>query len=254
MIGFRSALLAAGTLCMIAGAASAQTTNDHAASPGTEDFGHPVMDRMIVVHAILDEFEGRVSDGPPELRWSGQAWIGTDYDKFWIKTEGFRRADGSIDDGRHEFLYDRAISTYWDLQAGIRADIDSKPSRSWGAFGIHGLAPLFFDIDATGYVSDAGHFAAKLEGSYDLLITQRLILEPQIELNFYSKTDSARLVGSGLSDLDAGLRLRYEFSRKIAPYIGFAYEEKFGRTASLAREAGEDSAGARFVFGLRVWF
>src|SRR6185312_16954578 len=106
----------------------------------------------------------RVSDGSPELRWSGQGWIGTDYDKFWIKTEGFRRADGEIDDGRHEFLYDRAISTYWNLQAGIRADIDSKPSRTWGAFGIQGLAPLFFDVEATGYVSDAGHFAAKLEG------------------------------------------------------------------------------------------
>ena len=250
----RSALVAAVYIGGYAGAASAQATHDHAQTPGEADLGHPVMDRMIVFHAILDEFEGRVSDGPPELRWSGQGWVGTDYDKFWIKTEGFRRADGEVDDGRHEFLYDRAIATYWDLQAGIRADIDSKASRTWGAFGIQGLAPLFFDVEATGYVSDGGRFAAKLEGSYDLLITQRLILQPQIELNFYSKTDAARLVGSGLSDLDAGLRLRYEFVRKLAPYIGFAYEEKFGRTASLARQAGEDSAGARFVFGLRMWF
>lgn len=223
-----------------------------AIEPG--EFGSPVMDRMIFVHGILNQFEGRVNGGTPELRWSGQAWAGTDYDKFWLKTEGFRRADGVIDDGRHEFLYDRAISTYWDLQGGIRADIDSRPSRTWAAFGVQGLAPLFFDLEATAYVSDQGHLASRLEGSYDLLITQRLILQPQAELNFYSKADPARDVGTGLSDLDAGLRLRYEFDRKLAPYIGVAYEGRFGETATFARRAGESTGGARFVFGLRSWF
>jgi copper resistance protein B len=252
MIGVRSLLVIVGL--MAATPAAAQMAHDQTQPPGTVDFGHPVMDRMIFVHGILNQFEGRLNGGTPELRWSGEAWVGTDYDKFWLKTEGFRRADGSIDDGLHEFLYSRAITTYWDLQGGIRADIDSRPSRTWGAFGIQGLAPQFFELAATGYVSDQGHLAAKLEGFYDLLITQRLILQPQAEINFYSKADPARLVGTGLSEIDAGLRLRYEFDRKLAPYIGVAYEGKFGETATLARQAGESTGGARFLVGLRSWF
>jgi copper resistance protein B len=248
-------VVVAGLQCL-AGMAAAQESSSqtHPTAPGAVEFGQPVEDRMIFVHGILNEFEGRVNGGTPELRWSGQAWVGTDYDKFWLKTEGFRRADGSIDDGRHEFLYNRAITTYWNLQGGIRADIDSKPSRTWGAFGIQGLAPQFFDLEATAYISDQGHAAGRLEGSYDLLITQRLILQPEAEINFYTKSDAPRAVGTGLSEIDAGLRLRYEFDRKFAPYIGVAYEGKFGETATFARRAGESTGGARFVFGIRSWF
>lgn len=242
----------AGLPCVAAAAQDA--AHGHATAPGAVEFGQPVEDRMIFVHGILNQFEGRVNGGTPELRWSGQAWAGTDYDKFWLKTEGFRRADGSIDDGRHEFLYGHAVSTYFDVQGGVRADIDSRPTRTWGALGVQGLAPYFFDVEATAYVSDQGHLAGRLEGSYDLLITQRLILQPQAEVNLYGKSDSARLVGTGLSDIDAGLRLRYEFDRKLAPYIGVAYEGKFGETAAFARRAGENTGGARFVFGLRSWF
>lgn len=245
--------LAALVVLAVLGFAANAGAQTHAAHD-TVEFEPPVMDRMIYVHGILNQFEGRVNGGTPELRWSGQAWAGTDYDKLWLKTEGFRRADGSIDDGKHELLYDRAIPTYFDLQGGIRADIDSRPSRTWGAFGIQGLAPYFFDVEATAYVSDQGHFAGHLEGSYDLLITQRLILQPQAEMNLYSKSDSPRLVGTGLSDIDAGLRLRYEFGRKLAPYLGVAYEGKFGETATFARRAGESTGGARFLFGMRSWF
>ncbi len=256
MNALRASLLAAAVALALAGPAVAQTPRapGPASSATHADLEPPVMDRMIYVHGILNQFEGRVNGGTPELRWSGQAWAGTDYDKVWLKTEGFRRADGSIDDGRHELLYDRAISTYFDLQGGVRADIDSRPTRTWGAFGVQGLAPLFFDVEATAYVSDQGHFASHLEGSYDLLITQRLILQPQAEANLYSKSDSARLVGTGLADIDAGLRLRYEFDRKLAPYIGVAYEGKFGETSTFARRAGESTGGARFVFGMRSWF
>ena len=251
MNSVRASLCAAVATILLGGTAVAQAPASPAAQPNLEP---PVMDRMIYVHGILNQFEGRVNGGTPELRWSGQAWAGTDYDKLWLKTEGFRRADGSIDDGRHELLYDRAISTYFDLQGGVRADIDSRPTRTWGAFGVQGLAPYFFDVEATAYVSDQGHLASHLEGSYDLLITQRLILQPQAEMNFYSKADSPRLVGTGLADIDAGLRLRYEFERKFAPYLGVAYEGKFGETATFARRVGESTGGARFVFGIRSWF
>jgi copper resistance protein B len=234
--------------------ASAQTAPSPPMSVGTVELGHPVMDNMIFVHGILDQFEGRTDGRTPDLRWSSEGWIGTDYDKFWVKTEGFRRRDGSVDDGKHEFLYSRAISTYFDLQAGLRSDIDSQRNRNWAAFGFEGLAPLFFHVSGTGYVRDSGHFAANFEASYDLLLTNRLILQPEVEINLYSKSDPARLIGAGLSDIDTGVRLRYEFDRKFAPYIGVAYEGKFGQTASFARRAGESTSGVRFVFGIRSWF
>lgn len=219
------------------------------------DFGHPVDDRMILFHGFLDQFETRIGGGgQPEFRWDGQGWIGTDYDKLWIKTEGLVRKDGSLDDGRHQFLYSRAITTYFDLQAGLRSDLDNRPSRHWAAFGIQGLAPLFFDIEATAYVSNQGHFSARLVGSYDLLITQRLILQPEIEVNLESKADPKRLIGAGLSEIDAGLRLRYEFDRKFAPYIGVALRNNFGQTASFARQAGESTNDVRLTVGIRSWF
>ena len=161
---------------------------------------------------------------------------------------------GRVEDGRHEFLYDRAISPYFDLQAGLRTDLDSGTTRNWAAFGFQGLLPYFFDLEATGYVSDRGHLAARLAVSYDLLITQRLILQPEAELNFYSKADPGRSIGSGLSDIDAGVRLRYEISRKFAPYLGVAYQGKFGQTADFARREGEAAQGVRFAFGIRSWF
>ena len=139
-------------------------------------------------------------------------------------------------------------------RAGCAATSNSRPTRNWAAFGIQGLAPYFFDLEVTGFVSGEGHLAAKLEASYDLLLTQRLILQPQVEFNVYSKADPARLVGAGFSDIDTGVRLRYEFSRKFAPYIGVVYQGKFGQTANFARQAGESTGDVRFAFGVRVWF
>jgi copper resistance protein B len=213
----------------------------------------PVMDQGIYAHAIFNQLEGRWNGSNTEFRWEGQGWVGTDYDKLWIKSEG-TLSNGTVDDGQQQFLYDRAITTYFDLQGGLRSDIDSRPTRNWAAFGIQGLAPYFFDLEVTGFVSGEGHLAAKLEASYDVLLTQRLILQPQVELNLYSKADPVRLVGAGFSDIDTGLRLRYEFSRKFAPYIGVVYQGKFGQTANLARQASESTGDFRFVFGVRTWF
>ena len=213
----------------------------------------PVMDQGIFAHAIFNQLEGRWNGSNPEFRWDGQGWIGTDYDKLWIKSEG-TLSKGALDDGQQQFLYSRAVTTYFDLQGGLRSDLDSRPTRNWAAFGIQGLAPYFFDLEVTGFVSSEGHLAGKLEASYDLLLTQRLILQPQIELNVYSKSDPGRLVGAGFSDLDTGLRLRYEFSRTFAPYLGLVYEGRFGQTANFARQAGESTSDVRFVFGIRTWF
>jgi copper resistance protein B len=158
-----------------------------------------------------------------------------------------------VEDGQHELLYARPITSFFDLQAGLRTDADSGTGRNWAALGVEGLAPLFFHVSATAYAGSAGHYAAKVEGNYDLLLTQRLILQPELEVNFYSKADPRRGVGSGLADLDSGLRLRYEFSRKFAPYIGIVYQSKFGGSAAMARSAGEKASNLRFTFGLRAW-
>jgi copper resistance protein B len=247
----------AAALVAVATAAVAQTppATDQPA-PGMELGGavQPVIDREILAHLLFNELEGRFNGSNTEFRWEGQGWVGTDYDKLWIKSEGTLQGNGTVDDGQQQFLYGRAITTYFDLQGGLRSDIDSRPTRNWGALGIQGLAPYFFDLELTGYASNTGHLAAKLEASYDLLLTQRLILQPQIEVNLYSKADPVRMIGAGFSDIDTGLRLRYEIDRKFAPYIGVVYEGKFGQTASLAKRAGESTGDFRFAFGMRIWF
>ncbi|MBN8925682.1 MAG: copper resistance protein B [Rhodospirillales bacterium] len=252
-------LSTAGFLLGLATAAQAQTApgaTSKVIMPGSEHGSTmaPVMDNSLYFHALLDQFEGRVGGGQDGFKWEGQAWAGTDYDKVWLKSEGFALGKGGVEDGRHELLYDRALTTYLDLQAGVRTDWDSSTGRSWAALGVQGLAPLFFDYEATTYLSDSGHAALRLAASYDLLITQRLILQPEIEMNFYSKADPGRAVGAGLSDIDAGLRLRYEISRKFAPYVGVAYSGKFGQTADFARKEGDAATAVQFVFGIRTWF
>jgi copper resistance protein B len=238
--------------------ASAQSTDTNPnGTPGATTAGWepPVMDNKVFAHVLFDQFEGRTNGPDNELRWDSEGWIGTDMNRLWLKSEGFFN-NGVMTDGDHEALYDRPIPRlrYFDVQAGVRADLDSGPRRVWGAVGIEGLAPNFFQFEPTFYFRDAGHFAARLTGSYDLLITQRLVAQPEIELNFYSKSDPARGIGTGLSDLDAGVRLRYEIRRKLAPYIGFAYSGKFGETAAFSRQAGEPVAEPRFVFGIRLWY
>ena len=257
MIALRISSLAAA-LAVLAIAAAAQTPpaqGQPQLMPGMEPVGavQPVMDQPILAHVIFSQLEGRFNGANTEFRWEGQGWVGTDYDKLWIKSEG-TLSKGALDDGQQQFLYGRAITTYFDLQGGLRSDIDSRPTRNWAAFGIQGLAPYFFDLELTGYVSGEGHLAGKLEASYDLLLTQRLVLQPQIEVNLYSKADPARLVGAGFSDIDTGIRLRYEFTRNFAPYLGVVYEGKFGQTASYTRRAGESTSDFRFVFGVRAWF
>jgi uncharacterized protein involved in copper resistance len=145
-------------------------------------------------------------------------------------------------------------SIHWHgMRVGVREDLDSGPNRTWGAVGIQGLTPNFFEFSPTFYFRDGGNVAGRLEGSYDLRVTQRLVVQPQAELNFYSKSDPKRGTGSGLSDLDAGVRLRYAISRKFAPYVGFAYTGKYGDAATYARQAGEAVDSPTFVFGIRVW-
>ncbi len=253
-------LLVAGLATTIHGARAQQTAPSGVQDqPRVAPFEYvggmqPVMDNTIFTHVLLEQAEDRWNGRDHQFRYDGQGWIGTDYDKLWIKSEGLVTNRGRFEDGQHEALYDRAVSSYFDLQGGVRLDLDNGKTRTWAAFGVQGLSLYFFDVEATAYVSDSGHYAGRLKGSYDLLITNRLILQPEVEANFYTKSDPGRRTGTGLSDIDAGLRLRYEFSRKLAPYIGVSYTGLFGQSATFARREGNGAQNVSFTFGVRSWF
>ena len=204
--------------------------------------------------ALLDQFEGfRGTNGETGIRLDAQAWYGTDLNKLWLKAES-SRSNGTLGATRLEALYNRAFAPYFGWQVGLRHDTGGGPSRNWAALGIQGLAPYWFHVEAAAYVGESGRTALRLEAEYDLRITQRLVLQPDVEVNLFGKSDPERGIGSGLSEAELGLRLRYEITRKFAPYIGVSYGRKFGNTADLARRAGEDVNETRFVVGIRMWF
>ena len=222
---------------------------------GAAPYGSPIPDNRVYIHGFFDQLEGRLGRGAYG-RWDGQAWIGDDHNRLWLKSEGRYNPNGKgrVEDGDHELLYDRPVSPYFDVQAGVRYDLDSGTGRTWAALGIQGLAIGFWNVQATVYASNRGHFALRTNASYDLYLTQRLVLQPQFETNWYTKEDRGRGVGSGLSDIDMGLRLRYDLTRKLSPYAGVAYQRRFGGTQSLTREQGGRVNDVRFLVGLRSWF
>jgi len=201
---------------------------------------------------LFDQIEWQRLDGPDALAWEFDAWYGDDYNKIWFETEG-DRVDGE-EEGRIEVMWDRIIAPWWSLQTGVRQDFGPGPTRNWLDFGIQGMAPYFFDIDAALYVGEQGRTSARFSAEYDMLITQRLILQPEVEVRLFGKNDPENGIGSGLSDLEVGLRLRYEIRREFAPYVGLHWERKFGRTADFARDEGEDTSELSVVTGLHVWF
>lgn len=201
---------------------------------------------------LLDQLEWREVENRDALIWDAQAWFGNDYTKLWFKSEGERVA-GEYD-GRAELYLDRLVSRWWNLQLGLRQDFGEGPSRSWLGIGIQGLAPYWFEVEATAFVGEQGRIAAIFSAEYEILIAQRLILQPKIEFDLYSKDDRDNGIGSGLADTELALRLRYEFRREVAPYIGVVWTRLYGETADFARAAGRDTADLQLVAGLRFWF
>jgi len=200
----------------------------------------------------FDQFEWRDTEGGDALFWDGRAWLGNDYDKAWLKSEG-ERFDGDYQ-GSAELLWDRVFSRWWSLQAGVAHDFGEGPSRTWAAFGVQGLAPYWFEIEALAYLGEQGRSAARFSAEYEMFLTQRWILQPKLEVELYGKDDPGNGIGSGFSDGQLGLRLRYEIRREFAPYLGVVWSRKFGETAELVREQGDDAAELQFVAGLRAWF
>lgn len=185
--------------------------------------------------------------------WEASAWFGTDLNRLWLRSEG-ERVDGHTEAANVEVLYGRSVSAWWDAVGGVRQETRPGPSSTWAAFGVQGLAPYKFEVQATAYVGHGGRVEANVEAEYELLLTNRLILQPLVELDFAAKDDVERGVGSGLSKVEAGVRLRYEFTRRFAPYVGVVHERAFGRTADLREADGEHVSDTRFVAGVRMWF
>lgn len=181
-------------------------------------------------------------------------WYGTTYDRFVVKAEG-DIANGRLEESQTDLLWGHAVSAYFDSQLGVRFDqYDEGKNREWLALGMQGLAPYWFELDMTAYLGSNGRTAFTIEAEYELLFTQKLILQPRVEMSLHGKNDPDNGVGQGLSDISAGLRLRYEFTRQFAPYFGVEWSGAYGNTADYRRTAGEQAKDTQFVAGLRFWF
>lgn len=202
---------------------------------------------------LVDSLEWAQANEGKSARYDVQAWFGRDYDRLVLKAEG-DVTSRKLDDARTELLWGHAISTFWDTQLGIRRDSGIGPDRNWLAFGLQGLAPYWFEVDATAYIGEEGRTALRIAAEYDLLLTQKWVLQPRSEWNLFGKSDPGRGVGEGLSDGMVGLRLRYDVSRQFSPYIGVEWERKFGETADLARATGEQTSDRRWIAGISFWF
>ena len=187
------------------------------------------------------------------LAWDAQAWMGTDINRLWIRSEGEQVA-GELESAGLELLYGRSVAPWWDVVAGLRHDFKPGQSQDFLAVGVIGMTPYKFELEATAYIGQSGRSAARFALEYETLLSNRLIAQPVIEAEFNGRSDATRSIGSGLSTAEAGLRLRYEFSRRFAPYIGVSWEKAYGQTAQYRLQEGEDTQEMRVVAGLRMWF
>ncbi len=210
-------------------------------------------DDPLIAKVSIDQLETRETDGDNPTVWEVDAWVGKDLNKLWFKSEG-EVAGGETEEAELQLLYSRAISPFWDLQAGWRRDIKPVPERDWLAIGVKGLAPYLLEVDATLFVGESDQVGARLQAEYEYMLSQKWVLSPEIEINFHARDDEATGTGSGLSDMELGLRLRYEIRREFAPYIGVNGWRKYGNTADLAEAHGEETDDMQFVAGIRAWF
>lgn len=207
----------------------------------------------IISKVMLNLAEAQFHDGETSYRWDGEAWIGGDINRFVIKSEG-EAARADVDSAEVQALYSRAITPYFDVQIGVRQDFEPQPRRTYAVLGAEGVAPYWFEVNGALFVSNHGEVLGRLEGTYDLRLTQRLILQPRAETNLSADTIPEIGIGSGVSNVELGLRLRYDISRQFSPYVGVSFDRKLGDTADFARARGEDPSQTSVVLGIRTWF
>ena len=203
---------------------------------------------------MVDRLEYRPQKGGDGYHWEGEGWIGGDIDRLAIKSEGEGAVKGPLESAEVQALYSHALDPWWNLVVGVRQDFRPRPQRTYATIGFEGLAPYWFELEGQLFLSDKGDAHLRLEGSYDQRITQRLILQPAAEVNIAAQDVPELGIGSGFSDIELGLRLRYEFAHEFAPYVGVNWERKLGDSARYARAAGEKASAASLVVGMRFWF
>ncbi|MDC8754266.1 copper resistance protein B [Erythrobacter sp. sf7] len=200
-----------------------------------------------------DRMEAQLRNGADIYLWDIQGYYGGPTKRLWFKSEGEGAFGDNPDDAEVQALYAKAIMPFWDVQAGIRHDIGG-PDTTHAVIGVQGLAPYMFEVDAALFLSTRGDVTARIEGEIDQRITQRLILQPRIEANLSAQDIPLLGIGAGLDSIEVGARLRYEFIREFAPYIGIEQSWRTGRSADFARARGEDPSVTSFVAGIRFWF
>lgn len=205
--------------------------------------GHAAHDETLHSFVLVDRLEWLAGGDSDALNVDARGWIGGDRNRLWFRAEGDGE-DGQVGDAQAHVLYGRQIARRWDVVFGLRQDVEPGPAQTWAAIGIQGLAPYWFEIEATGYVGAGGRTQLRFEVEYELLMTNRLVLQPLVELELNGKSDPEREVDAGLSRTEAGFRLRYELRREFAPYVGVLWRNT----------SGDEHDGARFVAGVRLWF
>lgn len=224
-------------------AAAFPVLRDHGMAHGASRTGYLLVDRL----------EGWDNAHGSGQAWEARGWYGGDIDRLWLRSDG-EREGGRTTASSLELAYGRAISPWWDVLIGARQAFAPGRARTSAAFGVQGMAPYKFEVSAMLYVGEGGHASLHLEGEYDLLLTNRLILQPRLEAELAARNDPAHRIGSGLTSVEGGLRLRYELTRRFAPYVGVEHVRSFGDTADLRRADGEAARETRWVAGLRFWF
>lgn len=203
---------------------------------------------------MAERAESGFRSGSDDYLWDVQAWYGGDFNKVWFKSEGEGTFGENAEEVELQALWSRAIAPWFDFQAGVRYDFRPQPERGHLVVGLQGLVPYRFELDSALFLSEEGDVTARTEAEYDLRITQRLILQPRVELNAALSDDPEIGLASGVNNTELELRLRYEVRREFAPYIGISWEQLYGGTADLARDEGEPTSVTSLVLGVRAWF
>jgi len=242
---------------------ASSTPHEPIPTPTAQDIAaaFPQLDPHAMEHApsfnslvVFDHLEGWNNDHGSGQGWGIDAWFGNDINRLWLRSEG-HRSDGRLDDWSVDALYGHSVSAWWDVVAGVRHDNGAHaPDLTRAGIGMQGLAPYKFEMSAMAYLGGPRKAELAVEVEYDVLLTNRLILQPVVEASVVADDDPRRGVGKGLSSVEAGLRLRYEITRRFAPYVGFVHARSFGDTADLQRAAGAATRESRWVAGIRFWF
>lgn len=211
-------------------------------------------DDPTLVKLMIDQLETRSTEGTDPRVMEADLWIGKDLNKAWFKAD-MESVDGNTEAAEVQARYSRAIAPYWDFQIGLRHDLEpSNETRDWVALGFRGLAPYFFDIDAALYIDGNGRTQLSFDTEYEIMLTQKVVLSPELQVTLNGKSDEVLGQGSGLANSEFGVRLRFEIIREFAPYVGVNWERKYGQTADFARAEGDATQDFQWVAGIRAWY